>query len=657
MYQRIVAVVAGALFALLALVATIVTDLHDREYPQAIGAHGRVGLDFGSSALDDEQAFDRLAQLDTGLGLGLVKIAPDLAGAGEADRKVFVSFAEDVPPTEFGWFGGGTGQVVDRERLANSYADGSYLLTGDVSRLDEFIAALSGEGVVVHARAASISESFGFVVNEGSFLSAVLAAFAMIVALALFWLSMKARGRALRVLGGCPVWRILVQDLSGFAGALAASGLVVLAASTVYVGLAYDWVYVGTFVTVLLGLQLAVTGAALLAALAMSATAWPTVTVLALRQPAVRSLRTAAVIVQALTFLLVVSSAGPAWTAYRQAAATAADTAMWRQLSDQVGVQFGLGEQEMLAVEPDFGKAVRDAESRGTAALSFTFAERTRPAGSTDYSGVALVNQRWLDLVTKGAPRPALEPVPRSEALANAENLAPTLELWSRDGRPGAEVLAGMRFFRPVQDYRLPVAMGGGGGQLVFLHDVLVAVLPSAYSVIDDSNLTSLASTRNIVFSEIGATQELLQRNGLGVDSLRARGFTGKLHVVYIAEDGILLAQFTAYVTWLLNLALAALLVAFAVAAAISALITALLHAKRDFPLRLAGRSWAHVLRVRVAREVLVGIGLTGLALLFQRPEGVVAVLVVAAVGLLIVPLCHVLAARWCFAGVGRRRI
>ncbi|WP_433271927.1 hypothetical protein ACQPZF_14505 [Actinosynnema sp. CS-041913] len=656
MYQRVVAIVAGALFALLALVAIIVTDMHDREYPQAIGAHGRVGLDFGASPLSDAQAFDRLAELDAELGLGLVKIAPDLAGDGEVDRKVFVSFA-DRTTTEFDWFSGGTAQVIGRERLANSYADGSYLLTGDGSRVDEFVAALSAEGVVVRARTASVSESFEFVVNEGSFLSAVLAAFAMIVALALFWLSMKARGRALRVLGGCPVWQIHVQDLSGFAGALAVSAAVVLAASTVYVGLAYDWLYVGTFVGVLVGLQLAVTAAALLAVVVMSATAWPTVTMLAMRQPAVRSLRTAAVVVQALSFLLVVSSAGPAWTAYRQASATAADTAMWRQLSDQVGIEFGLGEQEMVAVEADFGKVVQDAESRGVAALSYTFAEQARPAGLVDYSAVALVNQRWLDLVTEGAAQPALEPVPRAEALENTRGLAATLELWSRDGSPGEEVLAGMRFFRPVQGYRLPVAQGGGGGQLVFLDDVLVAVLSSAHSVVDDSNLTSMASTRNLVFSGVGATQELLQRNGLGVDSLWGRGITGQLRVIYIAEDGILLAQFTAYVTWLLNLALAALLVAFAVAAAISALITALLHAKRDFPLRLAGRSWAHVLRGRVAGEVLVGVGLVGLALLFQRPEGMAAVLVVAAVGLLIVPLCHVLAARWCFAGVGRRRI
>lgn len=38
MYKRIIVAVAGALFALLALLAAIITDLYDRDFPQAIGA-------------------------------------------------------------------------------------------------------------------------------------------------------------------------------------------------------------------------------------------------------------------------------------------------------------------------------------------------------------------------------------------------------------------------------------------------------------------------------------------------------------------------------------------------------------------------------------------------------------------------------------------
>ena len=48
MYKRIIVAVAGALFALLALLAAIITDLYDRDFPQAIGAESRFSLDLAN---------------------------------------------------------------------------------------------------------------------------------------------------------------------------------------------------------------------------------------------------------------------------------------------------------------------------------------------------------------------------------------------------------------------------------------------------------------------------------------------------------------------------------------------------------------------------------------------------------------------------------
>src|SRR3954452_10336949 len=53
MYQRIIAVVATALFALLAVVGAVMTDLHDRSYPQQLEASSALYLDFSSSDLPD----------------------------------------------------------------------------------------------------------------------------------------------------------------------------------------------------------------------------------------------------------------------------------------------------------------------------------------------------------------------------------------------------------------------------------------------------------------------------------------------------------------------------------------------------------------------------------------------------------------------------
>lgn len=648
-------VVAGALFALLALVAAIVTDLYDQEYPRAVGTESRLGLDFSESQFTDVDAFAALAELDENLDLGLLKVAPDLAGEG--DGQVFAALVDGRLPPDFAWFGGRTAKVVGKERLANSYATGSYLVTGDVARLGEFEAAMAGAGVKVNRRDASIADTLDFVVWESRFSAAVIAAFALIVALALFWLSMKARGRALRVLGGSPVVRIQVQDLSGFLGALFVSAVIVALVAAGYVGAAHGRVYVEPFLKALIGLEFAVIGASVLVALVMSASAWPTATMLATRQPAVRSLRTAAVLVQALTFLLVVSAAGPAWSAYRQSSATAAEMAQWKQLADQVSISFAMNEQEMERVEPEIGALVREAEDLDAVALSYTFAGQARPKGLAEFPAITLVNQRWLNLVTKGVPRPALTPVPRERVREDLQGLGETLALWSRAGASGAEIVDRFEFFEPRDGLRLPVSNGGAGDSLSFLDDVLVAVVPSLHDMANDRNLTSMASTGNIVFTGVAATQRLLEDHGLSRQTLRERGFAGAVRAVYIAEEGILRAQFTAYVVWLLNLALIALVTAFAVASAISALITALLRARRDFPLRVAGRSWALILRGRVARELLAGVVLSVAVSLFQGPGATGAVLVVAAVGLLLVPLSHLLAARWCFAGVSRRRM
>lgn len=665
MYKRIIVIVAGALFALLALLAVIITDLYDRDYPQTIGVESSLTLDFSEAGLSVTEAFAMLEELDARWSLGLVKVAPELAGDG--NEQIFAALNDGDLPAEFTWFSGDAGKIVGRERLANSYPDGTYLVTGKSAHLGEFKEALKSAGVKVERWEASILDSLQFVVYERGFAAAVLAVFALLAALALFWLSMRARGRALRVLAGCPTVRIQVQDLAGFGSALLVSAGVVALAAAGYVGIFHGWVYLPVFLKVLISLQVAVIALSLLAAFVMSASAWPSAAMLAFRQPAVKSLRTAAVVIQALTFLLVVAAAGPAWSAYQHSSARSAEMAQWKQLADQVAIEFAMGdlngEDGMVALEPQIGELVKDAESLDMVAHSNTYTPemwtRVDTGESVDfgeYSAVSFVNQRWLDLVTRDAPQPALTAAPdHSIPEGLRQEIRVHAEMWSKE-RFSEELFAQFRFLRPVCGFRLPVA-GGWRDRLLFADDVLLVVVPSLYDAYNDYNLTSMASGSNIMFTGVVATQQLLERHGLDTQALRNRGFKGNLHVVYIAEEGLLLAQFAAYVVWLRTLALLALAIAFTVAAAISALITALLQAKRDFPLRVAGWSWLRILQGRVARELLVGVGLVGFVVLLQRPEAMGAVLAAAALGLLVVPLSHLFAARWCFHGVSRRRI
>lgn len=145
MYKRIIVVVSVALFTLLALLAAIITDLNDRDFPQAIGSESRLNLSFNESGYSITEAFSKLEELDTRLDLGLVKIAPDLASDG--DGEIFVTLNDEGLPEEFTWFNGDkAGKIVDKDRLANSYPDGLYLVTGNTSRLNEFVDILKDAG-------------------------------------------------------------------------------------------------------------------------------------------------------------------------------------------------------------------------------------------------------------------------------------------------------------------------------------------------------------------------------------------------------------------------------------------------------------------------------------------------------------------------------
>lgn len=660
MYKRIIMAVTVVLFVLLSLLAVIITDLYDRDYPQAIGVESRLRLDFSESNLSINEAFATLEELDVRWGFGLVKVAPELAGEG--DGQIFVALNGGNLPARFTWFGGDVSNIVGKERLDNSYPDGTYLVTGKSTHLGELEDALKSVGVTVYRQDASTFDSLKFVVYERGFAAAVLAVFTLLAALALFWLSIRARGRALRVLGGCPTVWIHVQDLTGFGSALLIAAAAIVPVAAGYVGVFHGWVYVGTFLKVLVSLQVAVIAVSVFAALVISASAWPSATMLATRQPAVRSLRSAAIVIQALTFILVVTAVGPAWSAYKQSSSTAAEMAQWKQLADQVAIVFAMGdldgEDGMTALEPQIGELVKEAESLDTVAHSLTFTQEWWSRTDLgEYSAVSFVNQRWLDLVTQGIPQQAFTSVPdQSIPEELRQEVRVHAEMWSRE-EFSEEMFAQFQFLQPVDGLQLPVAEGGGGGSLIFADDILLVLVPSLYDAYNDSNLTSMASGSNIVFTGVTATQQLLEEHDLSTKALRDRGFSGKLDVVYIAEDGLLMAQFAAYLVWLRSLALVALGVAFIVATAISAFITGLMKAKRDFALRLAGQSWARILQGRIAKELLAGVIIVGAVVLLQRPDKIMPVLVATVFGLLVVPLCHLFAARWCFDGVSRRRI
>jgi hypothetical protein len=214
----------------------------------------------------------------------------------------------------------------------------------------------------------------------------------------------------------------------------------------------------------------------------------------------------------------------------------------------------------------------------------------------------------------------------------------------SRDRLTTAEALSKVSFYRYAGPGAFPTSLSG---DLKFSNDTIIVVVPSVHDVFNDDFLASTASSSNLVFTGLGPTQELVAQHGLQKE----------VNVKYVAEEGVLRAQLTAYFAWLQGISLVALVVALVVAALIGAFITAVLKARRDFPLRLAGKRWAEILADRVAKEWSVGVALIGLVVLFQGLDGGVLLAFVAAAGLLVSPLTHLVAARWAFANVSLRRM
>jgi hypothetical protein len=651
-YGRVVAGVSLVLFGVMALVAVIVTDLHDRSLPQALGAKAAVALDFSSSSMSDADAFAELARLSDELDLGLVKVAPDLAGNRTGQVFVVLGSANGLRSSVVRFGGQPDARVEPSAAVAHSFATGDYLMTGDHADRAAFTAWLGTHHINSRWVDDGVAATLMPVVRETSFATALVTAAVLTSTLALFWLSVRARGRALRVLAGVSVMRIQVEDLRGFFLAILTGALTCDAVAVVVIGLGQGWVFVPYYGQVLAMFGAVILGLTLLAALIMSAASWPTAEMLAARRPAAAGLRSTSTVLKVGVFALVVAAAAPAVSAYAQATQAADQQATWYSLSDEVALTFpsALGESGFEQIMPAVGDLVSSAESNGAAALSSTWS--ADPSAGMDFGpehNLALVNRTWLDLMLgsgTAAQMTDFEPLPADQLPDGVRGfLEPSMRLWSRADQLGDDALAPLTFYRYIGSKLIPVAVAGGG-DLRFLGTAVVAVTPSLHAVFNDSFLASLASSRNLVFAGLAPTLALVQDKSL----------TDKVDVRFVAEEGVLQAQYTAYFAWLRGASLAALVVALAVSATVVALITATLRAHRDFPLRLAGFAWARILAGRVGVEWLAGLVITGLVLIWQGGTSGALVALTAAVALVVSPLAHLAAARWSFTNLTLRR-
>ncbi|KGN32827.1 membrane protein [Knoellia sinensis KCTC 19936] len=652
MYLRIIATVTTVLFALLAVVASVMTDLQDRSFPRALGATSALSLDFEPSGLSDSEALGLLGRVSDEAGLGLVRILPDLAG--DSDGLVFVPVGKTDPrlPTRFSWFGDQPdGVVKGPETLAHSFATGQYLVTGSTAELDGTVMSLETSGVLVRRVDATTGQTASFLVRQESFRTTMLASAALMLALALLWLSVRARGRALRVLAGVRPGRIQLEDIGRLAVALLLPAVPVTGVAAAVVAASTGTTWLVPFVSTLVALELFVVVVTVVSAVLMSFAAWPKVAMIADRVPAVRGLRQSSAAVKAATFLLVVLTAGPASWAYQEAHVAAEQEARWKSLADQMALRFpaGLSEEGFVALAGQVGKAVSDADSDGRVALSYALDPHELGVERSDVERVALVNPTWLELMrgpasatSSGLARVSPATVPGSLRAA----LEPNLTLWLREPGAAQGFWTTVEVWQATDPNALPLA-AAGSGDLVFPQRSLIVVVPEPATTFNDDFLASLASSSNLIFSGLAETTNVLREHGLA----------GTVQVKLAAEDGVLRAQFAAHEAWLRGVALLALIVAFVLSLGVSAAISALVSARRDYPLRLAGRTWTAIVAPRVSREWVLGTVIVGVVLASQGLDTWVPTVGALGLGLLGTALGHIAAASLVFRRLVNRQL
>lgn len=632
MHRRIVVALSCVLFFLVANITTVIVDVNDRSAPTVLGVRQVLSLDFSRSGLSDPEAFEALAGVDRRERLGLLKVAPDLSNGSRG--KVFVAIAAPGSfPSHVDFFGDEPVAVVrGPEALAHSAATGQYLLTGREGNLDAFMSWLGRARVGYTVGSTSLADVFVHQLSQGVFALPLVAASLLVAALALYWLSAKARGRAVRTLAGVPPVRIQLEDAGGFLACVLLGGLMCWAGSCGYVALRHGTQFVGVHARLLGALVAFLCTVAAVVVSTWGLLSRPTVDSLAHRTSPLVRLQPASNLLKLVTFVIVVAAVSPTVDAFAMSARTAADLAQWKSLSQYVSLTFsGYADADFERRAAPFVTMVDGMNRDGGLLFSYSLSDTEQPT--------ALVNRAWLarmepttDLASALAPLSWGDLPAKDRALLEA-NLA----LWAKDrSRP----TTGLTLARWVGSERLALARGGSSGSLVFENRPVLLVVENPVATLDGSFLISVASTGNLLFQGLGQTGK----------QLAAAGLDRNIYARYAAEDGILAAQYAALTAWLQGVAVLAVFVALVVAVAMAALIAAVLSASRDFPLRLDGRSWSQIVRRRLLVEVGGALVACGLVVGWQsrpRPEAV-AVVVLTTVAC--VAAAHVVAVSWCFA-------
>lgn len=640
MHRRAIFTISTVLFLLLNVLSYSATALWDYGFPIALETRAGVQLDFSRSDLTQTQALPQLIEVTQQAKLGLIRVLPDLTGDQAAELYVRLGSAGpgtgDVP--HFGFIP--TGRVVEADALHGAFPSGRYLVTSESAEGRLLLATwLQQHGVKASWSEGTVASFLSLLGSQPAFLLTLVAASALALSLVLYWLTVRARSRALRVLGGVPTGRIMAEDGGRHFLTTSAAAVMALIVGSAVVLIRDGAVFLPAFATIQVAFSLVLVGVSVAGLFVMSAISWPSETALARRSLPMARLRRATAVLLFTTFAVIAFAVGPVVERLNQAQQFATQQARWHALANEVVLSFAAQPEDEAHVLSALPGMLRSADAQRRLAFSYAWsAEDGAGAGPVDprYDAVALVNGRWLQLM--GVPESQGQRVDRQQLPpAVRDFFESSLPLWLQDEGAAAQE-AWWSHVRAIQfdDGEATVAKGGSG-QLLFPRRTLILEVPAPAEAFNADFLYSAASTRNVTLTGLDQS----------ASALRSAGLSQWVEARFAAQDGILVAQHAAFTAWLSALSLGALTLAFVVSAFISALISSMLFARTAFLQRLDGRPWATILGPRLAAPLTAGAVVGGVAVVLSASPLAVGSAVVA--GGVVVVVFHFATARWAF--------
>ncbi|MBT1162708.1 MULTISPECIES: hypothetical protein [Bifidobacterium] len=637
MHRKLLMVSSALMCALAVFVAWVLCDLHDRSLPQELHPSAVVTVTL-PDGMDDADALRQLVERNDALGLELVKIVPDMEHG--TDAQVFVPRAGTAlpglePGASIRRFGSlPDGKVAGSDRLDSASASGQYLVCGrwdDSARnaLDDWA---TSTGVQLEYGDDDLAGDLHMLLEQSSFRVAVGAAVALTAVLVLFWLSFKARSRALRVLAGVPAWKIQYDDAVGLMLPMLAVAVVVDVVAALGVLVSRGRVFVPYLLRVMLVVETMVFACLLTFTLVLSAACWPSARMIADRRPMPRGLLRASVLVKAVVFVAALAVIAPSMLSFREASDAAREQSVWQRLRDQVSVSvtFDPGQSDM---DVRAAALVRAMEQQGKAALSYTFTDGPESRTMVDTPVTGLVTRSWLDLVgIDPDATTGITPVDAGRLDEQTQQIVDQFATWAKNGTQADRLRAESRYY--VEDGVTVPLLKGGSDDMLFSRHATLIVVPDLDGFSDSGFLTPALSSRNIVLTGLDDTRRQVAHAGLGT----------AVSVRYIAEAQILRAQFSAYFAWMQAAAIILLLAAFAMVALVGADVRATLRAGHDYPLLLAGYAPVRLAAPTILKETLFALAAAGIVCVViatQRSAGIPITLLAAIITALFSAICH----------------